>query len=90
MLETGIFRNSTENTAIQIQSTKNKHFYYIFLAPFDLFTSKSITAKSNHAGNFIRKLHKKKPLSKLAASQQGVRFHLHKFDCNQVQIENHN
>jgi len=35
-----------------------------FWLPLSLFISKTITAKSNHAGNFNRKLHKKL-LSKL-------------------------
>jgi hypothetical protein len=49
-----IFGNSIENTACK----KNVCIADLIRYPFTLFISKSLTAKSNQTGNFIRKLQK--------------------------------
>jgi hypothetical protein len=49
------------NTSLNKIKKVNILIVDLFLAPFDPFylkKKKNITAKSNHAGNFIRKLHK--------------------------------
>jgi hypothetical protein len=51
-----IFGNSIENTACK--KKVNVFIADLFSYPFTLSISKSLTAKSNQAGNLIRKLQK--------------------------------
>ena len=57
---------------IRLWIKKSKHFEIdLICLPLTLFISKTITAESNHAGNYIRKLHTKKNLIEIGLEIKG-------------------